>query len=307
MYSSRAAVLMSFLISIGCASTSTDEMDGHVAETDQAVVTANRLTMNRLTMNRLTMNSLSASKLSLNGTQLSATKLASTEDGREVLRYLIRCALPEGTSLTTTVSGTTYEFPGLIGLAPEWITGPLSGTGRRWISACLLAHVNGYGVQVPISIRGNHPALTADNDERSYYGVQEVSFFGDLFANNNDDDDDDDDDDGGEPAIPVYACGGSTIQTACGSSGASFRPARSCASGDDCAIQFLGACHDISSTHADVCGSVLSDGYSKCHTTVKSSFGLWPNGKIYNEVITVYMAPTDFNTFYTGCALLATE
>jgi len=299
---SRAALLIPFFATVGCASGTIDdtfEQGGEqVGETAQEVVTSNRLTMNRLTMNRLTMNSLSATKLSPNGQQLSATTLADTEDGREVLRYLVRCALPDGASLTATVSGTTYVFPGLLGLASNWMQGPLTGTGRRWITACLLAHVNGYGVQVPISVRGNHPSLTADNSERTSYGVQEVSFFGDIFAS---------DDGDGSAAVPMYACGGQSQQVACGSSGSNFWPARSCANAADCEIQFLGACKDMSGANAHVCGSVLQDGYSKCHTAAKSSFGFWPYGQTYNEVITVYMAPADFNAFYTSCAPLASQ
>jgi hypothetical protein len=302
---SRAALLIPFFATLGCASGATDETSEQVAEAAQEVVTSNRLTMNRLTMNRLTMNSLSATKLSPNGQQVSATALANTEDGREVLRYLIRCALPDGASLTATVSGTTYTFTGLIGLAPAWMQGPLTGTGRRWISACLLAHVNGYGVQVPISLRGNHPALTADTGERTSYGVQEVSFFGDLFGSDEAEEEDADGD--SSAVVPMYACGGQSQQVACGSSGANFWPARSCANAADCEIQFLGACHDMSSAKAHVCGSVLADGYSKCHTAAKSSFGFWPYGQVYSEVVTVYMAPSDFNAFYTSCSPLAAQ
>jgi hypothetical protein len=295
---SRALIVLPFVALLGCASGSTDDSDESVAESAEEIVTSNRLTMNRLTMNRLTMNSLSATKLTQNGQQLTSTTLASTEDGREVLRYLIRCALPEGTSLTSTVNGTTYVFPGLLGLASAWQQGPLTGTGRRWVSACLLAHVNGYGIQVPISVRGNHSSLTADSGERNAYQLQEVSFFGDLFTT-------DDQNGDGSPDSLMFACGGQSVQTACGGSQESFRPARSCASADDCAIQFVGACRDISGANAHVCGSVLTDGYSKCHTSAQSSGGFWPYGQVYNEVITVYMSQTDFNSFYTGCVPLA--
>jgi hypothetical protein len=300
---SRAAVLIPFLATIGCASASMDPMDGtedeQVTETTQEVVSSNRLTMNRLTMNRLTMNSLSGTKLSPNGKQVSATTLVNTEDGREVLRYLVRCALPESASLTATVNGTTYVFQGLVGLAPDWMVAPLTGTGRRWLTACLLAHVNGYGVQVSISVRGGHPSLTADMAEHTTYGVQEVSFFGDIFGS---DEVEEDDADGPAPAaLPLYACGGNGVQASCGSDPATFRPARSCATPEDCQIQFIGACHDTSGAGAHVCGTVLSNGYSKCHTTKKTS-GSWQYGQTYSEVITVYMAPSDFNAFYTGCA-----
>lgn len=291
----RTLIVIPFLSTIGCASASIDDMEGPVTEAAQELVTSNRLTMNRLTMNRLTMNSLSTVRLSPDGKKLSPTALLNTVEGRELLQYLVRCSLPEGKSLSATVSGTNYTFQGLMGLAPDWEKKPLSMPGRRWVTACLLAHVNGYGIQVPISVRGTHPELTVTQSERDSYGLQEISFFGDIFAANDDD----------EASLPIYACGGSSVQTACGGDAASFRPARSCASADDCEIQFLGACHDLSSASADVCGNVLVDGYSSCHTAPKGPFGLWPYGVIYNEVITVYLAPTDFSSFYTSCVPLA--
>jgi hypothetical protein len=104
----------------------------------------------------------------------------------------------------------------------------------------------------------------------------------------------------------MYACSGKATQNACGN-GANVFPARSCASAEDCEIKFLGACRDISGAKAHVCGASSQDSYSKCHTAAMGPFGLWPAGQTYNEVITVYMAPTDFNAFYTTCSPLATQ
>jgi hypothetical protein len=118
--------------------------------------------MNRLSMNRLSLNSLSSVALTPDGESLASTDLLSDEGGRELLRYLVRCALPEGTELTGSTGQASYTFHGLVGLAPAWLDQPLKTSEQRWVSGCLLAHVNGYGVEVPISLRGQHPALYAD-------------------------------------------------------------------------------------------------------------------------------------------------
>jgi len=98
-----------------------------------------------------------------------------------VLTYLARCAIPEGDVLVAEVDGVHHEFPGRLGLAPEWQRGPCDTACQRWVSACLLAHGNALGVEVPISLRGHHPALATTADERAGFPVQEGAFYGNLF------------------------------------------------------------------------------------------------------------------------------
>src|SRR5882672_10830663 len=83
--------------------------DDKVGSTSQSIVqdnrlSANRLSANRLSANRLSANRLSANRLSANRLQLgsSADDLIETADGREVLTYMISCAVPEGTTLVAT-------------------------------------------------------------------------------------------------------------------------------------------------------------------------------------------------------------
>ena len=45
-------------------------------------------------------------------------------------------------------SGGGVRYPGLLGLAPEWVGGECGPSCQRWISACVLAHANAFGVQV---------------------------------------------------------------------------------------------------------------------------------------------------------------
>src|SRR6185312_9429433 len=90
----------------------------------------------------------------------SSTYLMNSAAGRNTLAYLVRCALPANHSITKTDStGASYTFAGGIGLTPQWETGTCDGDCQRWVSACLLAHVNTAGIHVPIWIVGQNTGL----------------------------------------------------------------------------------------------------------------------------------------------------
>ena len=151
----------------GCAAS-----EPTLGTTESHVETENRLATNRLATNGLSeVSSIDDLKA-----------MASDDGGRELLTYMISCALPEGQSLTVETDSGTYTFDGLIGLAPNWTTTPLSLEDRRWVSACLLARVNYYGVTVHISMRGDSPALAITSEEGADYPLYEGAFWGDLFA-----------------------------------------------------------------------------------------------------------------------------
>ncbi|HCU23883.1 MAG TPA: hypothetical protein DF383_02605 [Deltaproteobacteria bacterium] len=111
-------------------------------------------------------------------------QIAAAPGGLMLLRYIAACALRPDQELTATVEGKKYTFPGKLGLAPEWLGAPLSKSGQRWVSACLMAHVNYFGVHVPISVRAAHPNIQAtyEPDELKNYPVREAAFYGNLFA-----------------------------------------------------------------------------------------------------------------------------
>jgi hypothetical protein len=107
----------------------------------------------------------------------------NSADGREVLTYIIGCAVPEGTTVVGTDStGLDYEFFGELGLAPHWIDHELDHNGMGWVSACLFARVNAFDVAVPISMRGPSRALLASADEISSWTLEEGAFYGNYFA-----------------------------------------------------------------------------------------------------------------------------
>ncbi|MDX2092187.1 MAG: hypothetical protein SFX73_30255 [Kofleriaceae bacterium] len=147
----------------------------------------NRLGVNRLGVNRLAAGHLAASRISNDTLVLdndAAQLLLATEDGRDVLTYIIGCAVPEGTVLTVEnpSPGAPSEYFGSLGLAESWLDRPLNKKGERWVSACLFARVNANEEAVPISLRGSHPELATTQDEVATYSVQEGAFWGNYFV-----------------------------------------------------------------------------------------------------------------------------
>jgi hypothetical protein len=114
---------------------------------------------------------------------LAAGDLLATADGQEVFGFLVSCALPDDQVLVATLpDDTTIEFPGEIGLAPNWADRPLDRIGQGWVSACIFARVNKQGVSIAISLRVPHHALTLDSDERAGWPLEEGAFYGNLFT-----------------------------------------------------------------------------------------------------------------------------
>lgn len=116
---------------------------------------------------------------------LADPSLAATATQREQLHYLVRCALPAGLGVYAEQDGTRFTFPGGLGLAPGWVDAAMTPSEERWVSACLLAHLNAFGKHVTISLRATPPpapALTASDEEAQRYTIFEGGFFGNLFA-----------------------------------------------------------------------------------------------------------------------------
>ena len=183
----RIAVL--FAASLIASAACTVEPD--LSEGAQSVVSNNRLASNRLASNRLASNRLASNRLASNrlaSNHLEANALAlgdliETVEGRDLLGYVISCALPQDVTFTATDShGTSYDFFGGLGLAPRWIDHALDRQGKRWVSACLFARVNALNVAVPISMRGPHKELVATPDEIANWPLQEGAFWGDWFV-----------------------------------------------------------------------------------------------------------------------------
>jgi len=283
------AAAVTVLIALAAAPAHTDETSNRL--------TANRLSANRLSAIRLTANQLAARKLSENRLEArsDAGKMLSTADGREVYSYIISCALPDGKEIDATVPGapdtappdTLYtcanescHFPGSLGLAEYWIDHRLDVKGQRWVTACLLARVNYFGVKVIISLRGVAPQLLVGRHEAERYSLEEGGFYGNIFS---------------DPSEPPdwNACRGK--DAAAGESG--DLKLRVCTEPDPndpthtkCGFNYAGDCGSYadSATASKACNFFDSDGwYEGCLAGQAADEG--PVAKHYSEVITTYV------------------
>src|SRR5882762_3984240 len=284
------AIAIAVLIMLAAAPIQADETSNRIA--------ANRIAANRIAANGIAANKLAARKLSESRLEADseAAKMLSTEDGREMYSYIISCALPEGKEIDATVPGapdtappdTLYtcanescSFPGSLGLAEYWIDHRLDVKGQRWITACLLARVNYFGVKVIISLRGVAPQLLVGRHEAERYSLQEGAFYGNIFS---------------DPDKPLdwNACRGKDA--------ASGEPGdlklRVCTEPDPndpthtrCGFNYAGDCgsYPASDTESKACNFFDSDGwYEGCLAGHAAGEGE-SAAKAYSEVITTYL------------------
>jgi len=106
-----------------------------------------------------------------------------------VMHYVVVCAVADGSSRiwTNPTTGIQYLWNGSLGLAPGWASGqPANEAEQQLITACLAAHTNKYGLQVPISIQGQDPwgtPIPVGPLEFSTFAQREACFFGNIFQN----------------------------------------------------------------------------------------------------------------------------
>lgn len=255
-----------------------------IASAAEAKLAANKLAANKLAANKLAANKLSATRLAiakLTKTSFAlnpngAADLLATEDGREVLAFIVSCALPGEITVTATASdGSEYQFFGELGLAKSWLRGPLGKAGQGWISACLLARVSNANVPIPISLRGANPALATNEEERAGWSLEEGAFYGNLFVHE------------GEPAT-LIACRGRDQAT--GETGGLIE--RDCTEPDSsdpmhtiCGFTYAGDCGEFAPAHA--CKKLTKKlFYKNCYDRPISA-----EARKYPQVITVYVTP----------------
>ena len=294
----RILLGLTFAISglIACAD---EDEPPSAGETESSVVinnklSANKLSANKLSANKLSANKLSANKLSANRLELNmqgAGELIATADGREVLSFIVSCAINDTETLVAEHDGVTYEFFGELGLANRWLERPLDKKGRGWVSACLFARVNNQNVTVPISLRGPHRQLTLTADEKANWTLQEGAFYGNFFTPAN------------QP-IEWIACRGS--DQAAGETGG--LDTRDCTEPDPanpgqtfCGFTFAGNCGDFAAGVPAACRKYSTTGtfYKHCAAEATTKGGHDDDDdddddhhwKHYREVITTYVIP----------------
>ncbi|MCG8425406.1 MAG: hypothetical protein MJE77_46595 [Proteobacteria bacterium] len=216
----------------------------------QELVTGNGLTPTALEKNLPALSALGGRALSSAGPvggawpldSETAGVLAATAAGRRVLSYAMKCALDRNDVVVVESDYAQYKFSGGLGVAPEWKThGALEPGQQHAVSACVLAHVNVFGVTVPISLR-DYRTLDTSADEKAGYESHEATFFGNLFS--------------ASPAM--YVCSGdSDMSTGDGE-------LRQCSVLSDassvqtrCGFTLVGSCRDV-------CDSEIEGSYRNC-------------------------------------------
>jgi hypothetical protein len=285
----RAAALLALSL-VACVD------DPDVSESRSSVVTDNRLVANQLAQNRLVANQLAANKLAsskISDSTLAldsalASDILSTAGGREVLQFIVSCAIDPGVVLVGEYAGTTYTFEGDLGLANTWLYAPLTRTGKGWVSACLFARVNVASLAVPISLRGNNPNLAATDEEKETFTLQEGAFYGNFFTPDD------------EP-IDWNACRGSDQAAPGGEVGGLIL--RDCAEPDPahpgltyCGFNYAGDCGDFADRYA--CKQYDDNGtfYRHCqdnpayrNKNTNHGFGHSGDNNAYGQIITTYV------------------
>lgn len=162
----------------------------------------------------------------------SLDALLAHPNGPEHLEYLALCALGDGTEL---VAGES-RYPGLFGLGTEWVEAGCGTSCQRWISGCLLAHANAYGVPVEMSLRGAHAGMTWDEQIAARFDLQEAAFYGNAFEVTGLD----------FPRQPLFACVGRALiawddDPVRDGSSLDYLQRRICGTGD-CGLNSTGPC-----------------------------------------------------------------
>lgn len=135
---------------------------------------------------------------------LSPPNMCTHDGARDILAYLVRCALPHPDQRRNehwtdlAFCELDESMAGGYGLAPEWLNKPLEEIegGRERVSACLMAHANAAGQQV--RLRLETPEFDMPTAE-PWPNLLEGAFAGNLFPET-------DPDDEHHLAFGLYAC-----------------------------------------------------------------------------------------------------
>jgi hypothetical protein len=242
----------------GCREAGDDTETVQSAITAENALSANALSANALSANALSANALSANALSANALSANALTATALRDplAREFLKYVVSCALDEGDGFSMRIDGTLYDFPGQLGLAPQWgrSHGSCDGSCQRWVSACVLARVDAAGVKRIISLRGQNLALWPDAGELRQFTDREATYYGNLFVRD-------------QPRFLCLSPDKTSDPRVCGDSMAT------------CPMTVVGSCDDACATDHGLFGS-----FGDC-----SDRGRPGRGTLYHEAITVFL------------------
>jgi len=110
-----------------------------------------------------------------------------TEQGRTLVEYIVKCALPADRSIFKHYmegeQSVEREFFGMLGVAPEWEASRCDIDCQERMTGCLLAHINTADVHEPIYLVGTNEAFPYIGPSLDLVGFprQEAAFYGNVF------------------------------------------------------------------------------------------------------------------------------
>ncbi|MBK9266234.1 MAG: hypothetical protein IPM54_41420 [Polyangiaceae bacterium] len=147
----------------------------------------------------------------------------------EALKYLARCAMPKDTFVYDTLTGDRYW--GWLNLSTPWLTGALPTDDQWWVTACMLQHLNGYHVEVPLLLDGARTELYSPSASHPEFVYRDSRLWGNLFDTSTD--------------FVAYACYEDDLNDAC--TEFTVVDTRICDSDPtlECNLNILGPCSDV--------------------------------------------------------------
>lgn len=286
------ALVLAVVLPFAWGCTPTDESDidedENIGEVQQKDLTHNDLTHNALAPFELASKATALQQLSasaLSSSAMASNALSSDGYGLQLMKYMVRCALPDDvcmnvqsnandSNVPSECTGGTCHLCGNLGVSPSWQSGGLSLADERWVSACLLAHVNVNHVSIEISARdavsGRIPS--APSSEISQFPKSEAAFYGNVFRT------------GPGGTFEKYVCNAGASQVPSG---------RVCglnaSNAGQCGMTFKGSCAGGSisaggpfNPNAAACGYVQSSDNGAVRQCLDAQGHRW------DEVITIY-------------------
>lgn len=230
-----------------------------------------------LPTNQQALRALGASALLNAGGTLVSTALLNSLGGRSVLSHALRCALG-GNSTAQSAAGDA--FTGELNLAPAWASRALNTSEQRWLTACLLDHLNGLNEHVSIGLVGSHPALAPTPGlGASDYTVSDVTGFGNLFL----------------PTPVAYVCPDLGVNLSCGLQLSTYTLQRICGLSPTCGATVLLPCLTMCTRDAA--------GNPTCTFPLALLPPLLP-GTTYTEAISTKLEADVAVSLYPLCSLL---
>jgi hypothetical protein len=180
------------------------------------------------------------------GTNQQSTYLVSDKLRVELFKKAVGCALEPGQTVSIKDNqGVFQKFSGELGLAPQWTQDALEIADRNWVTACVVARFNLFGIEVEVDL-----LAPVQGWEKATLGWEEAAYYVDVDG--------------------LRVCGGDGAVSDCPGGWAPYIDQRVCGSSPSCGLIIDGEC-------SRVCSRKVDDHWEDCNgakevITVRSLF-----------------------------------